>query len=109
MQVATSNTDISSEMESESVQASLKDSVKRLLLVLEDGDRSRLLLRTIHQLQSLGIAYHFHQEIRGILMSMHQHHGRLGPHHDLDLHSAALLAFLHPQVGDWELPGVSIF
>lgn len=97
--MATSNTDISSEMESESVQASLKDSVKRLLLVLEDGDRSRLLLRTIHQLQSLGIAYHFHQEIRGILMSMHQHHGRLGPHHDLDLHSAALLFRMLRELG----------
>ena len=57
MQVATSNTDIiSSEMES-SVQASLKDSVRRMLLVLQekehDDDRSSLLLRTIHQLQSL--------------------------------------------------------
>ncbi|OQU88291.1 hypothetical protein SORBI_3002G002300 [Sorghum bicolor] len=93
--VANGNTDsmynISSETELVQVQASLKDSVRRLLLVLQeedDDDRSRLMLiRTIHQLQSLGIAYHFHQEIRGILLSLHQQQQQ----HHLDLHSAALL------------------
>ncbi|KAG0541294.1 hypothetical protein BDA96_02G003700 [Sorghum bicolor] len=97
--VANGNTDsmynISSETELVQVQASLKDSVRRLLLVLqeeEDDDRSRLMLiRTIHQLQSLGIAYHFHQEIRGILLSLHQQQQQQHRQHHLDLHSAALL------------------
>jgi hypothetical protein len=82
--------------EAESVQASLKDSVRRLLLLMlwqqqqqEDDSEStasrRRLVRAIHQLQSLGIAYHFQQEIRCILLpSMQQQQ-------PLDLHSAALL------------------
>jgi hypothetical protein len=86
---------ISSETKLVQVQASLKDSVRRLLLVLQeedDDDRSRLMLiRTIHQLQSLGIAYHFHQEIRGILLSLHQQQQQQHRQHHLDLHSAALL------------------
>jgi hypothetical protein len=54
----------------------------------DDSDSTasrRLLVRAIHQLQSLGIAYHFQQEIRCILLpSMQQQQ-------PLDLHSAALL------------------
>ncbi|PUZ68148.1 hypothetical protein GQ55_2G001900 [Panicum hallii var. hallii] len=68
----------------------LKERVRRLLLQEREDDdtagRSRLGI--IHRLQSLGIAYHFQEEIKGILLSMH----RAAPSNlDDDLHSAALL------------------
>ncbi|KAL5198750.1 hypothetical protein ABZP36_002262 [Zizania latifolia] len=74
-----------------SVQTSLKDRVRQLLL-LEEKDEEELppaaaaaRLRVIDQLQSLGVAYHFDEEIKSILISI--------SHHDLkdDLCSTALL------------------
>ncbi|CAM0151658.1 unnamed protein product [Urochloa decumbens] len=69
--------------------------VERLLLKEEDTTTATASsrLRMIHQLQSLGIAYHFEQEIKAILLSMHRDAAKASnnKHDVLDLHSAALL------------------
>ncbi|XP_037462548.1 alpha-terpineol synthase, chloroplastic-like [Triticum dicoccoides] len=70
-----------------SLQSSLKKRVRRLLLEEEEELATRL--KIIDQLQSLGVAYHFEEEIRSILMSMHVHHAQLQLKHDLS--STALL------------------
>ncbi|KAF7098417.1 hypothetical protein CFC21_100161 [Triticum aestivum] len=70
-----------------SLQSSLKQRVRRLLLEEEEELATRL--KIIDQLQSLGVAYHFEEEIRSILMSMHVHHAQLQLKHDLS--STALL------------------
>lgn len=70
-----------------SLQTTLKDRVRQLLLKEEEDLPTRL--RIIDQLQSLGVAYHFEEEIKSILMRMHLE----GAHHQLkdDLSSTALV------------------
>lgn len=71
----------------------LKERVRRLL-VLEEAASASSRLRMIHQLQSLGIAYHFEEEIEAILLSIHHTAAddkEEQEDNDLDLHSAALL------------------
>nr|TKW29951.1 hypothetical protein SEVIR_2G002300v2 [Setaria viridis] len=70
----------------------LKERVRRLL-VLEEAASASSRLRMIHQLQSLGIAYHFEEEIEAILLSIHHTAAddKEQEDNDLDLHSAALL------------------
>ncbi|KAM3297617.1 hypothetical protein ACQJBY_039503 [Aegilops geniculata] len=70
-----------------SLQSSLKQKVRRILLEEEEELATRLVI--IDQLQSLGVAYHFEEEIRNILMSMHVHDAHLQLKHDLS--STALL------------------
>jgi hypothetical protein len=70
-----------------SVEASLKQRVRQLLLKEDQEVATRL--RIIGQLQSLGVAYHFEEEITRILMSMHVHDAYLQLKHDLS--STALL------------------
>lgn len=70
-----------------SLQSSLKQKVRRLLLEEEEELATRLII--MDQLQSLGVAYHFEEEIRNILMSMHVHDAHLQLKHDLS--STALL------------------
>uniref|UniRef100_A0ACD5TM43 Uncharacterized protein n=4 Tax=Avena sativa TaxID=4498 RepID=A0ACD5TM43_AVESA len=70
-----------------SVETSLKHRVRQLLLT--EGQELASRLRIIGQLQSLGVAYHFEEEITGILMSMHVHDAHLQLKHDLS--STALL------------------
>ncbi|KAK1696197.1 hypothetical protein QYE76_012894 [Lolium multiflorum] len=70
-----------------SVEASLKQRVRQLLLKEDQEVATRL--RIIGQLQSLGVAYHFEEEITRILMSMHVHDAYLLLKHDLS--STALL------------------
>ncbi|KAM0876373.1 hypothetical protein ACQ4PT_036218 [Festuca glaucescens] len=70
-----------------SVEASLKQRVRQLLL--KEGQEVATRLRIIGQLQSLGVAYHFEEEITRILMSMHVHDAYLQLKHDLS--STALL------------------
>ncbi|KAJ1287326.1 hypothetical protein BS78_02G001200 [Paspalum vaginatum] len=68
-----------------------KDRVRRLLqqLLLQRQEQqpqaTTTMIRLIHQLQSFGVAYHFEEEIRGILLAMHRANDKL------DLHSSALL------------------
>ena len=57
--------------------------------MLEEEEELATRLKIIDQLQSLGVAYHFEEEIRSILMSMHVHHAQLQLKHDLS--STALL------------------
>lgn len=64
-----------------SVETSLKQRVRQLLL--KEGQEPATRLNTIDQLQSLGVAYHFEEEITGILMSMHVHDAHLQLKHDL--------------------------
>jgi hypothetical protein len=70
-----------------SVETSLKQRVRQLLL--KEGHELATRLRIIDQLQSLGVAYHFDEEITRILMSMHAHDAHLQFQHDLS--STALL------------------
>lgn len=69
--------------------ASLKQIVRQLLLLEEEEDGLPNKLRIIDQLQSLGVAYHFEEEIKSILTSMHVHDAHLQLEHDLS--STALL------------------
>lgn len=69
------------------VETSLKQRVRRLLLKEDQELATRL--RIIDQLQRLGVAYHFEEEITRILMSMHVHDAHLQLKHDLS--STALL------------------
>ncbi|CAM0905162.1 unnamed protein product [Alopecurus aequalis] len=67
------------------VKTSLKQRVRQLLLKEDQELATRL--RIIDQLQSLGVAYHFQEEIKRLLMSMHDAHLQLK--HDLS--STALM------------------
>lgn len=70
-----------------SLQTSLKQRVRHLLLEEEEELATRLMI--MDQLQSLGVAYHFEEEIRSVLVSMHVHDAHLQLKHDLS--STALL------------------
>jgi hypothetical protein len=87
----------------------IKERVRRLLVPEEeeeeddDDSSSRASasagsrLRMVHQLQSLGVAYHFEEEIRAALLSIHHHHAAAAA--GLDPHSAALLFRMLRQQG----------
>ncbi|RCU61465.1 hypothetical protein SETIT_J004000v2 [Setaria italica] len=84
---------ICSSLSQQPATTTLKERVRRLL-VLEEAASASSRLRMIHQLQSLGIAYHFEEEIEAILLSIHHTAAddkEEQEDNDLDLHSAALL------------------
>jgi hypothetical protein len=58
-------------------------------LLLEEGQEPATRLKIIDQLESLGVAYHFEEEIARILMFMSVHDAHLQLKHDL--YSTALL------------------
>ena len=57
--------------------------------MLEEEEELATRLMIMDQLQSVGVAYHFEEEITSILMSMHVHDAHVQLKHDLS--STALL------------------
>ena len=57
--------------------------------MVEEEEELATSLIILYQLQSVGVAYHFEEEITSILMSMHVHDAHVQLKHDLS--STALL------------------